>query len=626
MNRPLHILLIEDSPDDALLIQLELKRGGYSIESRRVQTEAELREALAQGPWDLVVSDFTLPGFDALGALRVVQQVGLDVPFLVVSGTIGEETAVGVLKAGAHDFVLKDRLARFLPAVERELREVTIRAQRRAAEAALRDSEQTHRRIVETAQEGIWQLDLEGRTTFANQRMAQMLASTPEQMSGRLVTDFLVEPPLLLQTRGHPMEGQPMEIELRRVDGGRFWGSVSVSAVIEERRGRIGTLVMVADVTQRRQMQSQLLTSDRLASIGLLAAGVAHEINNPLSAVVGNLSLAAEAARESDPLHSLLRDALEAADRVRQIAQDLKLFARADEEERVPVDVHEAIASALRLAQAEVRHRARIDCDLRPVPRVLATEARLGQVLLNLIVNAAQAIPQSSAREHRIHISARKGERGSVIIEVSDTGVGMTPEIMSHLFVPFFTTKPRGVGTGLGLSICQRIVASLGGKISASSTPGAGSTFRLELPATQMTPWAPMPAPPRPPAHRQFRVLIVDDEPLIGTVLERILQEHEVIVTQTADEALGQLDSGLEFDAILCELMMPQKTGMELYEHVARRSPTRARRFVFTTAGAITQQARAFLDQVGAPCLNKPFDAAEIRAVVASLQPMLLSG
>jgi two-component system cell cycle sensor histidine kinase/response regulator CckA len=619
MSRRLRVLLIEDSPDDAMLIQLELKRGGYPLDARRVQSEAELREALADGQWDLVVSDFTMPGFDALGALRVVQQVGLDVPFLVVSGTIGEETAVGVLKAGAHDFVLKDRLARFLPAVERELREAVVRAQRRATEAALRDSEQTHRRIVETAQEGIWQLDLEGRTTFANQRMAQMLGSTPEQLMGRAVSEFAVELPL------DQPPGQTVEIELRRVDAGRFWGSVSVSAVVEERRGRIGTLVMVADVTQRRQMQSQLLTSDRLASIGLLAAGVAHEINNPLSAVMGNLYLAAEAAADDDPSRSLLRDALEAADRVRQIAQDLKLFARAEEEERLPVDVNDAIASALRLAQTEVRHRAQVECDLQPVPRVLATEARLGQVLLNLIVNAAQAIAQPDPSRHRICVSTRKGEMGSVIIEVSDTGVGMRPEVLAHLFVPFFTTKPRGVGTGLGLSICQRIVTSLGGKISASSTPGAGSTFRVELPATSLVPWAPSSAPARPVPYRKFRVLIIDDEPLIGAVLERILQEHEVVVTRSAAEAIEQLDSDVEFDAILCELMMPQKTGMELYEHVARRSPRRARRFVFTTAGAYTQQARAFLDQVGARCLNKPFDAGEIRAVVASLHPTTMS-
>jgi PAS domain S-box-containing protein len=566
MTQTLRVLLVEDSENDALLLLRELRRGSYEVTHRRVDTEPAMRQALAQEQWDIILSDYSMPVFSAMAALQVLKDTGLDIPFIVVSGTIGEETAVEILIAGADDFLLKHRLARFLPAVERALRDAATRRERRLAEQALRESELKYRRIVETAQEGIWMLDSEARTSFVNRRMAQMLGSFPEEMAGTSAFEFMDEKWKKVAQSNLDRRRQGIaeqhEFEFRRRDGTAFWASVSTNPIFDESGNYLGSLAMVADLTERRKLQEQLMVADRMVSVGTLAAGVAHEINNPLTAVLGNLHLAtrelAELAQrwqksvELQELCDELQAATEAAERMRDIVRDLRIFSRAESEEAEPVDVQRILESSLRMAWTEIRHRARLVKDYRPVPLVAASESRLGQVFLNLIVNAAQAIPEGRVESNEIRVVTGVDGNGRVFVEVRDTGSGMPPEVLRSLFTPFFTTKPAGVGTGLGLSICHRIVSSLGGEIVVDSEPGKGSSFRVFLPPAADRQVRTTVSPAARAALRRGRILVVDDEPMIGELARRVLSaDHDVVATTSGSEALSKFTAGERFDAIL---------------------------------------------------------------------------
>jgi nitrogen-specific signal transduction histidine kinase/CheY-like chemotaxis protein len=304
-------------------------------------------------------------------------------------------------------------------------------------------------------------------------------------------------------------------------------------------------------------------------------------------------------------------------ERVRIIIRDLKSFSRADTGDDVPVDIQRVLDSAINMAWNEIRHRAQLQKRCDHVALVRGNEARLGQVFLNLLVNAAQAIPVGHASDNHILVGVRQ-HQDRVIVEISDTGAGIASDVLPRIFDPFFTTKPVGVGTGLGLSICHNIVAAVGGEISVESNPGAGSMFRVSLPIARVLSLRPRTQPSLPvqPVGRRLRIMLVDDEPSVVRALQRALREHDLVVAFSGSEALDVLDSGQTFDIVFCDLMMAQLSGMELFETVRRRYPGIQDRFVFMTGGAFTQQAKDFLGGVTNPVVEKPFDIRALRSLV----------
>jgi signal transduction histidine kinase len=490
---PLRLLLIEDFEDDAALVLRELHRSGYAVSHIRVETPEALECALDAGPWEVVISDYALPRFDGLAAFAQVQRRGLDVPFLIVSGKIGEDVAVAAMKAGVHDFVLKDRLGRLGPAVARELREA------------------------------------EGRA-------------------------------------------------------------------------------------ERRKIQEHLMLSDRLASLGMLAASVAHEINNPLAALMLNLQLAlpppqtaALAGAAASEEAQALQDALQCAERIRDIIRDIKIFSRPDEHHTGTVELHRVFDSSLRMAQNQVQHRARLVKDYGEVPAVQGSEARLGQIFLNLVINAAQAIPEGHSSEHEIRVVTRREAADTVRVEIHDTGAGIALELRERIFEPFFTTKPVGMGTGLGLSICRRLVAEMGGCMGVESTPGKGSVFWIRLQAARQAEEVPVKRAPRP--AQRLKVLIIDDEAAVARSLQRHLSRQcDVTVLTRAREALELIMAGQRFDAILCDVMMPELSGPQFHAQLVLVAPEQALRITFMTGGAFSEEARAFLDSARSSFVEKPLD------------------
>jgi PAS domain S-box-containing protein len=393
--------------------------------------------------------------------------------------------------------------------------------------------------------------------------------------------------------------------------------------------GELRALGTAQDISERKDLESKLVLSDRLASLGTLAGGVAHEINNPLGYVTANLDYVRGELERTDAVSSArvaelkraVGEARHGAERVRRIVRDLKTFARGDDETTGPVDVRRVLELCVNMAASELKLRARLVKDYRAVPAVIASETRLGQVIVNLLVNAAQAIPEGAVDDNEIRLSTGV-EAGQVIIEVRDTGSGIPREHLDKIFNPFFTTKPIGAGTGLGLSICHGIVRSFGGNITVDSEVGRGTCFRVALPRSN----EPIPesaawslAPQAQATTTRGRVLIVDDEPLLAASLRRLLaREYDVEVSDSGQRALERL-SAHEFDVVICDLMMPDITGYELHERLTRSDPRTAARLIFITGGAFTTAAKEFVDRMPDRCLAKPVNIHSLRAIMQQL-------
>jgi signal transduction histidine kinase len=413
--------------------------------------------------------------------------------------------------------------------------------------------------------------------------------------------------------------------------GGLFFVAVLYERQKEQTLRKVATLSEERGEAERKASRARTAAetarAERLVSMGRLAGGVAHEINNPLGYVLSNLELVAEQLRDqpgaagSEEIKEMLSEARSGVERIRRIVRDLKSFSRADEERRVPVDLRKALEPAINITQNEIKHRARLVRAYSDIPLVECDEVRLGQVFVNLLVNAAQSIPEGRAEDNEIRVVTRTSSAGEAVVEVHDTGTGVAPENIDRIFDPFFTTKDVGAGTGLGLSICHGIVTALGGQLVAESEPGA-TVFRVTLPAARKQAAAPARATPpaAPETGRRGRILAVDDDPLGARVLVRVLgKDHDVTALCDARLALERVAGGERFDVILCDLMMPDMTGMELCEKLGEVAPEQAERMVFITGGAFTPDAKAFLDRVRNQRVEKPFGAAVLRALVRGM-------
>jgi len=496
--------------------------------------------------------------------------------------------------------------------------------ERKRAEDALRASEMRFRSVTRTAQDAIICADTDGDITLWNPAARAIFGWSEDEILGRPLTTIMPERlrdahreglARLLATSIPRVIGKTISLIGLTRDGVEL--PIELSLSMWTAGGEIGFTAIVRDTTERRRIEQRLALADRMASVGQLASGVAHEINNPLAYVIANLGAAVEQAPPE--LRAILDETREGAERIRKIVRDLKSFARPDEETLGPVELPRVLDLACNMAANEIRHRAQLVKDYGDAPLALGNESRLGQVFVNLLVNAAHAIPEGHADQNEIRIVTDATADGRVVIEVRDTGLGIPGDARPHIFEPFFTTKPVGVGTGLGLAICHGIVTSLGGEIELEDQRPRGTIVRVILPAPRE------PTIERPAmeltavAPRRGRVLVVEDEPQIARTLRRLLErEHDVTIATDGRAALDAVRADDAFDVILCDLMMPAMTGMDLHDELARTDPALADRMIFLTGGAFTTRARDFLDAVPNARIDKPFEPAALRALVRS--------
>jgi PAS domain S-box-containing protein len=509
---------------------------------------------------------------------------------------------------------------------------VDVSARKEIEEQKLRH-EARFRQILEIAPEPIG-IVRDGRFVWVNGAYAQALAyDSPEDLLG-LEISTLVEPEDVAIQRSREaalilkrVQQPPHVYRVRKRDGSRLL--LEVTSVYFDYEGQPAAFTMARDVTLRRQLERQLVEADRLAALGTLAAGIAHEINNPLAYVMLNLEWIARKLPEvqRDPssaegLMAMLEEARQGTERVSTIVRELRSFSRADGDSRHPVDLARVVQSAIRMVGNEIRYRARVVTAFETVRPVWGNEARLEQVVVNLLLNAVQAMPEARSEENEIRVELRHDGARQAVLEVHDNGAGIAPEVLPRIFDPFFTTKPVGLGTGLGLSICHGIVTSFGGQIAAHSEPDRGTTFRVVLPTSETVAGDGAPSTGRPPTSqsgKRARVLVIDDElPIANTLCDLLAPEHQVVAATSAREGLAKLDAE-EFDVVFCDLMMPGMSGIELYERVRTERPGLEKRIVFMTGGAFTTRAAEFLASVDNLRVEKPFSLGLIENIVREM-------
>ncbi|MEO8874291.1 MAG: ATP-binding protein, partial [Polyangiaceae bacterium] len=403
-------------------------------------------------------------------------------------------------------------------------------------------------------------------------------------------------------------------------------------------RGKVNlAIVVIRDVTEQQELEARFARSERLAAIGTLSAGMAHEINNPLAYIVGNVEYALEAIPElRDRILALggeecaavaarlsevgdaLAEAQEGGLRVRRIVRDVSYFGGLDRAERSVLELTEVIEGAIRMTEGVVRRNAVLRREYEWSPLIKVNVSQLGQVFVNLLMNAAQAIGEGSPETNDIVVAVFSDSSGNAVAEIRDSGPGISRDIQRRIFDPFFTTKAVGQGSGLGLSICHSILRSFGGQISVDSTLGKGATFRVTLPPAAERPSEKLLIEARPAPIRRGRILVIDDEPALCRSLTRTLQrDHDVLTFTDARYALALLATDDTFDIILCDLMMPEMTGVDFYEKLHATNDKLARRVVFLTGGACTRESQEFLRDRKNATLMKPIDSKALLRIVA---------
>jgi two-component system, cell cycle sensor histidine kinase and response regulator CckA len=614
---PLRVLQVEDSDDDAALVLRELRRGGFDPTFERVDTQVAFKDALRRSDWEVIISDYSLPHYNGLTALADMQQAGKDIPFILVSGTIGEETAVEAMRAGAHDYVLKDRLTRLAPAVLRVVRESKSREARSLAEDALRESEARFRRLAESGIIGITIADVHGNILEANDTYLKMVGYSLEELVHGSVRWADLTPPEFAHLAARSAEqlqasgvAPPWETESFRKDGSRVPMLVGVAMLdhprciavmadltqLKRSEASEGRLVLEAEGHQSgrmraekalRQSEEQLRQAHKMEAVGRLAGGVAHDFNNVLSVILSYGDMLLADIKPDDPMREAVEEIQKAGNRAADLTRQLLMFSRQQVLEPKVIDLNEVLTSMDKMLQRTLG--ADVDLVSLPTPalgRVRADPSSVEQVIMNLVVNARDAMPTGGRLTietsnvvldeaySQAHLGVRPGPH--VMLAVTDGGTGIPKETLARIFEPFFTTKAIGKGTGLGLSTVFGIVQQSGGSVWVYSEPGVGTTFKVYLPRVDAAVEAARVVEPPTTLRGSETILLVDDDDQVRVVARGILQRggYHVIDARHAGEALLHSEEYAgTIHLLLSDVVMPQMGGPALAKRLASTRP-----------------------------------------------------
>ena len=635
---PLRVLIIEDVPMDAELVEYELGRARIPFQARRVDTrELFLAELRAFEP-DVILSDYTLPRFDGMAALELARRHAPATPFLIVTGSINEETAVGAMKAGAADYLLKSNLARIGPAIEGALARVRARNEKTRAEDALRESEARYRDLFDNASDLVCATDREGRFLYVNRAWHEGTGYSDTELAALRFGD-LVHPEskaryteviaraLAGETLTHveltlmPRSDVPIVVEGNLSGARQADGSVTLRGIYR-------------DVTERKRVDEQLRRAERMQAAGRLAGGMAHEVNNMMTGVIGFAEFLLRGLAPEDPRRSEVQEIIRAGSRAADVTRQLLAFTRQQLMHPEVLAINDVVLGLERMLRHSLGENHELELRLGTSLReVRADRGQLEQVLINLILNARDALPArgrvtiaTSAAELDEAYAEGHGDVGIpagayVLLSVSDTGCGMDPEVQAKIFEPFFTTKPGGQGTGLGLSTVYGIVKQSGGFIWCYSEPRLGSTFKVYLPvfraAPAVTPPAARPAAPRGGSET---LLVVEDEDVVRAMACRGLREHgyTVLEARNGAEAMAMIEGNpAAIDLVVSDVVMPEVGGRELAARLALLEPALPVLYMSGYTGEDVVQ-RGLMD-AGAPFQQKPFTSDGLARAVREL-------
>ena len=592
----LRVLLVEDQETDAELLLRELRRGGRLVHYERVQDGAAMRAALERGGWDAIVCDWSLPTFGAPAAVQLVKEMGVDLPFIIASGSIDDESAIDALRAGAHDFVLKSNLARLSPAIEREIREREVRAARRRAEEEVRASAARYRSLFDASPLPMWVFDLETLAFLAvNDAAVRHYGYSREEFS-RMTLDGLRRSEEVLAMRQDVADHSDVSF-------GKIWRHVTkdgreIQVAIKSHdidfEGRTARLVLATDVTERlraeealRATEEQLRQAQKLEAIGSMAGGIAHDFNNMLSVVLSYANLVLEGLKAGDPLRDDLLEIRQAGERAAEMTRQLLAFSRKQMLEPRVVDPNRLLAGMEKMLGRLVGEDIKVSLQMsRSVGKVLVDPSQLEQVIMNLVVNARDAMPEGGAisvetadvdlDEHyaATHVGVTPGPH--VMIVVSDTGTGMDRATLARIFEPFFTTKEPGKGTGLGLSTVFGIVKQSGGHIWVYSEPGQGTTFKIYFRRTEAAEAHDSEAPAPRELTGSETILLVEDDDQVRALMRSVLKRngYQVLEAQNGGEALliAEEFAG-PIHLLVTDVIMPRMSGRRVAERVSKQRP-----------------------------------------------------
>jgi two-component system, cell cycle sensor histidine kinase and response regulator CckA len=763
---PLRILILEDIPMDAELVEYELERARIPFQARRVDSQNAFLQELEAFQPDVILSDYTLPQFDGMTALSLARSRAPSIPFLIVTGSVNEETAVGCMKAGATDYLLKSNLARIGPAIEAALERERAHAEKIQAESALAASERRFRSLVQNSSDLVTIVAPDGTIRYASDSAERIVGYSPAELIGTCLTDYLaqddVEPMRTLLQNGSPSRsvGDPLEFCLRRKDGTPVWleavgtnlltdptirGIVLNTRDVSERRRAdsalreseeryrdlfdnasdlvcmvdpAGALLYVnqawqqglgyegdeinhlqfedivhpdsrpyyaqvmkrvldgerldhvelmfvprsglpitvegnlsctfkdgapsvvrgiyRDITERKRVEEHLRRAERMQAAGKLAGGVAHEVNNMMTGVIGFSEFVYRSFEPNDPRREDMEEVIRAATRAADVTRQLLAFTRQQYLQPQTVELNTVVRDMEKMLRRSLGEDKQLELRLAPeLGQIRADRGQLEQVLINLVLNARDALMDhgrvtietgssvwdDAYAERHGGVEIPRGRY--VMLAVSDNGCGMEPDVQARIFEPFFTTKPVGQGTGLGLSTVYGIVKQSGGFIWAYSEPGQGTVFKVYLPENQPAPASePIPEPAaQPGAERGVEtILVIEDEDIVRNLAVRGLRDHGYTVVEARNgmEALDYLKRYPgSVDLVISDVVMPEMGGREFGQRLALAEPDLPILFMSGYTGDDVVQ-RGLLEP-GAPFQQKPFTPGTLSTKIRAM-------
>src|SRR5579871_1088688 len=630
-SKRLQLLFVEDNPKDVKLISHSLSKAGFALDADSVDSIDGFNAQISRGEYDVIICDYNLLGSTAMDVLEALHRMEKDIPLIVVSGSVGDEAAAECIKRGAMDYVLKDRMARLPASVEAALAAKSLRALRKRAESALRESEEEYRLLFDSNPNPMWVFDLETLAFVAvNDAAIQRYGYSREEFLRMTARD--IRPPedvpaflaRLEQQRDQKVVPASAGIVKHQTKSGAIL-EVEISGNHIEFRGRRSRLVLANDMTERNNLQAQLVQAQKMESLGQLAGGVAHDINNLIGVVLGEAELMKETLDDAAATAEGLDAIMNAGQRIAGIVKQLLAFSRKQVRQPKPVDLNSVIAGMRDLLQRLIGEDVMIAIDTEPqLWTTFVDPGQIEQVVMNLAVNAHDAMPQGGTLTIRTsnvvldevytrqHSEIAPGEY--IMLSVADTGSGMTAATIARIFEPFFTTKALGHGTGLGLATVYGIVRQSGGTIWVYSDLGQGTTFKIYLPRLH--------APAQPVRQRHApqalpsgteTILVVEDAEAVRSLAYKLLNRagYTVLDAEGPTEAIRiATDHPNVIHAVLTDVVMPGMSGPDLAKrlHVIRPDM----RFLFMSGYADVMLIRRGVLDESIVFVEKPFSAASL--------------